>query len=347
MILVGVNHPNSVEQHFLDKLAHDPSVIVLTESTSNLHHENFFPSIDSIVAPIEKSAMKEDLFARLQPDILLTFGGLIVSKKIKAFLRKYKPQSHWHVDSLKANDTFFALKKHFKTEVNHFFNSFLPLIESVESDYFNYWNGVKNKYQLKRKEYLKQIPFSDLSAFQCIANSIPPNYQVQLANSSTVRYMQLFDLELSTSVFCNRGTSGIDGSTSTAIGSSIYAEHPTVLITGDLSFLYDSNALWNNYFKPDFKIILINNEGGGIFRILPGQEDSQNFETYFETVQHYDVSYLCKMYGLDYKTVNNGKNLEKILEEFFQQKTGPRLLEVLTPRILNDKILIGYFDFIS
>src|SRR5680860_1888307 len=83
--------------------------------------------------------------------------------------------------------------------------------------------------------------------------------------------------------FCNRGTSGIDGCTSTAVGSSIYAENPTLLISGDLSFFYDSNGLWNNYVRPDFRIILINNNGGGIFRILPGKEDTENFQRFFET----------------------------------------------------------------
>src|SRR5690606_27679905 len=102
--------------------------------------------------------------------------------------------------------------------------------------------------------------------FHKALGNIPNNYQLQLSNSSTVRYAQLFDLEPSIRVFCNRGTSGIDGSTSTAIGASIYDSNPTLLLTGDLSFLYDSNGLWNNYIKPNFRIIVINNDGGGIFR---------------------------------------------------------------------------------
>ncbi len=347
MVLVGVNHPNSLEQRFLKILADDPSVIVFTESTSNLHHPNFFPSIDSIVAPIEKLETSEALFLKLQPEILLTFGGLIVSKKIKAFLRKYKPKLHWHVDPINANDTFFALKQHFKIDVNSFFDSFLSLVGPVESDYYRYWNEVKIGYQDKRATYLKEIPFSDLSVFESICDQIPANYHVQLANSSTVRYMQLFDIEPSVTVFCNRGTSGIDGSTSTAVGASIYCSDPTLLITGDLSFLYDSNALWNNYLKHDFKIILINNEGGGIFRILPGHEKTKNFETYFETVQKYDVSHLCRMFGIAHQRVNDKKGLVEKLEEFFKSDSGPSLLEVCTPRIINDKILLGYFDFIS
>ncbi len=347
MVLVGVHQPNKIEKAHLEILGNDPSVMVFTESTSNIHHPNFFPSIDSIIAPIEKSKDKDKLFKNLQPELLLTFGGLIVSKKIKSFLRDYKPQKHWHVDSLNANDTFFALNQHFKMDIAQFLSFLIPHNKKVESDYFSSWNEVKKKYEQERAAYIKQIPFSDFSAFESICRHIPPKCQVQLANSSTVRYMQLFDINEQTTVFCNRGTSGIDGSTSTAVGASLVGKNPTLLITGDLSFLYDSNALWNNYIKSDFKIILINNEGGGIFRILPGKEDSSNFETYFETTQEYDVSHLCKMYEFDYFKVDNQKELENILPDFFKNKNQASLLEISTPRIKNDKILMSYFDFIS
>lgn len=86
MVLVGVLPPNTIEKEFLDILAEDPSVVVFTECTSNLSNTNFFPNIDSILAPIEKSVNREELFGLLQPEVVLTFGGLVVSKKIKAFL---------------------------------------------------------------------------------------------------------------------------------------------------------------------------------------------------------------------------------------------------------------------
>jgi len=347
MVLVGVNYPNCVEQKYLDQLANDPSVIVLTETTSNIHHPNFFPSIDSILAPIEKSEAKEQLFEALQPEILLTFGGLVVSKKVKAFLRKYKPKHHWHIDEHKAYDTFFVLSHHFKTNVNAFFDQFITAVQNVESEYFKLWNGIKFEYEVKRKEYLQHIPFSDLTVFDQIFESIPEHVQLQMANSSTIRYAQLFNLKPSIEVFCNRGTSGIDGSLSTAIGASVINKKQTVLIAGDLSFFYDSNGLWNNYIKADFRIILINNDGGGIFRILPGQEETDNFETYFETTHNLNAAHLCKMYGIEYSCVNEENSLKNELTEFFAGTGMSKLLEIKTPRIMNNKILIGYFDFIS
>jgi len=347
MVLVGVNPPNSVEQQFLNYLAYDSSVIVFTETTSNLHNSHFFSSIDSILAPIEKRKNREELFEKLRPEILLTFGGLVVSKKIKAFLREYKPRHHWHIDSLKAYDTFFSLNHHFKMGANGFFQQFMPHVQLAKSDYFTYWDSIRTAYKLKRREYIDSIPFSDMYVFERAAAAIPENYQLHLANSSTVRYAQLVDLKTSLKVFCNRGTSGIDGSTSTAVGSSMYADGPTLLISGDLSFFYDSNGLWNNYVRPDFRIILINNNGGGIFRILPGREDTENFQRFFETAHQLDAEHLSKQFGFDYLSVENKNELNTALSDFYSVSDSPKLLEIHTPRVLNDKILLGYFDFIS
>ncbi len=347
LVLVGVNYPDTVNQEFLDMLANDPSVIVLTETTSNLHNPNFFPSIDSLIAPIEKLKDSKEWFEQLQPQILLTFGGLIVSKKIKAFLREFKPVHHWHVDSLRAFDTFFCLSHHFKCVPNHFFGRLLAATEFLESDYFTNWNRIRKGYESKREGYIKNIPFSDMKAFHQSLGYLPKGYQLQLANSSTVRYAQLFDLDASLKVYCNRGTSGIDGSTSTAIGASLYSKQPTVLMTGDLSFFYDSNALWNNYLRNDFRIILFNNQGGGIFRILPGKENSPNFERFFETKHELNAKYLCQMYELDYLSVDSEEGLENVFEHFYSKTSRPKLLEINTPRLLNNKILLDYFDFIS
>ena len=347
IVLVGVNPPNTTEQQFLDELAEDKSVLVFTETTSNIHHPNFFSSIDSIIVPIEKGEDTEALSKALQPDILLTFGGLIVSKKIKSFLRKYKPKHHWHVDAKKARDTFFCLTHHFKVSPNEFFPDFLNALEEQESHYYPFWSPIREAYIQKREEYLKEISFSDMAAFNLVLKAIPDNYQLQLANSSTIRYTQLFNLNPSLKVFCNRGTSGIDGSTSTAIGASIYSEEPTLFITGDLSFFYDSNGLWNKYIKSDFRIILINNSGGGIFRILPGMGATYNFESYFETSHDYDAEQICKMYGFEYLVAEDQPKLKNILYNFYEKSNAPKLLEIKTPRLLNNKILLSYFDFIS
>lgn len=341
MILVGVSQPNSIDQQWLDILAKDDSVIVFTETTSNIHNDDFFPSIDKIIAPL-----KDKDFKTLQPDILLTFGGLIVSKKIKAFLRKYKPKQHWHIGLKKANDTFFSLNQFIKTTPNYFFSNFLPQIKTQESDYNKVWQSVKETRQLKHIAYLNNIEFTDLKAFEIILKTIPNHTILQLGNSSTVRYAQLFNLSRTIEVFCNRGTSGIDGSTSTAIGCAVVNVKQTTLITGDLSFIYDSNALWNNYIPNNFRIIVINNQGGGIFRILPGDKNTENFDTYFETNHQLTAEHLCNMYGFNYYKASNEDELRNNLNSFYSENKHPKLLEIFTPKKLNDEILLQYFKSI-
>ncbi|MAU26124.1 MAG: 2-succinyl-5-enolpyruvyl-6-hydroxy-3-cyclohexene-1-carboxylic-acid synthase [Muricauda sp.] len=346
LVLVGTNPPADIEQKYLNRLGEDASVAVLTETTSNLHHGQFFPSIDSIIAPIEKIENSEAVFEALKPEVLVTFGGLVVSKKIKAFLRKYRPKYHYHIGQNRANDTFFALTGHYKASPKDFLKVLYNEKNAMQSDYRDAWMAYKKRYEKGRREYLGQIPFCDFKAFAMIMETIPATYQVHFANSSAIRYAQLFNVDASLKVFCNRGTSGIEGSTSTAIGASVYASTPTLLVTGDLSFFYDSNALWNNYIRHDFRIIVVNNSGGGIFRILPGAENTEQFATYFETRHAQTAQQLCEMFNFGYSRANDGESLAKQLAHFYQNSDRPKLLEIFTPVELNDKVLLGYFEYL-
>ena len=341
LILVGVLAPNSIEKKVVDYLAADPSVTVLTESTSNLSHYTFVQSIDTFIAPLEKT--NQDL-SDYQPQLLLTFGGMVVSKKIKAFLRHYAPQQHWHIDDKKAYDTFYCLSHHLKIQPAEFFTALIAQKkEYAQSNYCVNFLAQYNKQRLLGLNYIKQLPFSDFKAFDLIFKNAPKGYMLQLANSSTIRYAQLFPLIDYNGVYCNRGTSGIDGSTSTAMGAAWTREEPTLLITGDLSFFYDVNGLWNNYLKPSTRIIVVNNQGGGIFRILPGEKDTPAYDTYFETVQNRSAKQICRAFGLGYRTAASSFGLKWQLKRFFRPSNRPQLLEIKTPRKLNDQILLNYF----
>ena len=338
LILVGENNPDEIENEILDRLTDDKSVVVMTETTSNLHHPTFINNIDTIITPFTETE-----FSHLKPDVLITFGGMVVSKRIKAFLRKHKPKHHWHIDELRAYDTYGCLTKHFKTSPNLFFKEFLPLTTKIESDYFDDFEAIKITRKRKHSEYLSKIPFCDFKSFELILPSLPNNCILHFSNSSSIRYGQLIAIHSSIAVFCNRGTSGIDGSTSTAIGAAIASKKPTILITGDIGFLYDSNALWNNYIPNNFKIILINNGGGGIFRILPGHEENQVFNTFFETSHCLTAEHLAKMYGFEYSIASNETTLRNALSNLYCQNDKPSILEVFTPTRENDKILLQYF----
>jgi 2-succinyl-5-enolpyruvyl-6-hydroxy-3-cyclohexene-1-carboxylate synthase len=338
LVLVGVNEANTIDKEIVENLASDPSIVVLTETTSNLHHPNFINSIDTLITPFDDSD-----FAAFNPEVLITFGGMVVSKRIKAFLRKYKPEHHWHIDTLRAYDTFGALTKHFEMQPNDFFKDLLSKTSFAESDYFKSIDSVYRERLEKRKEYLKEIVFSDFKVFEKVIESLPVNSQLQISNSSAIRYAQLIDIDESIEVFCNRGTSGIDGSTSTAIGAAVGNSKQNVFITGDISFLYDSNALWNSYIPKNFKIILVNNGGGGIFRILPGHQEKPVFNTYFETSHHLTAEHLAKMYHCNYFAANDLESLNSGIKSLYKTNDAPTILEVFTPTNENDVILKQYF----
>ena len=344
MVLVGVLTPNSVESQYIEWLAKDPSVVVLTETTSNLHHSHFIPYIDKLLTYTEKAPTLKEA---LRPDLLLTFGGLVVSKKIKQFLRSYQPAYHYNVDLHKDYNSYFCLTAHFKADINTFLKEVTPKLMSVSSNYQQQWLKVKNEIQQTHLEYINQSPFSDLRGVCEVFKRIPTDYIVQISNSSAIRYAQLMKAHSSWKVFCNRGTSGIDGSMSTAIGAAVGSASPTVFITGDLSFFYDSNALWNKYIPQNFRVILLNNQGGGIFRILPGDKTDSNFEYFFETPHKLTAEHFCKMYNINYQSATNLTDLQRKIGDFYEKSDVPKLLEVHTPRKINDKVLLKYFEFIK
>ena len=338
LILVGSLFPNSIDDKITDWLANEPSTIVMTEATSNWQHHNFISSIDSFITPFSTNE-----YENFRPELLVTFGGMIVSKRIKAMLRTYQPKHHWHIDTNRWYDTFGCLTDKIQQHPNSFLKILKSKVQISEGNYLTEALQIKDNRIKKHTEYLKSIPFSDFKVFELIISILPKSIQLQVSNSSAIRYVQLLEIDKSIEVFCNRGTSGIDGSTSTAIGAAVGSEKPTVFITGDIGFFYDSNALWNNYNPSNFKIILINNGGGGIFRILPGHSETPVFNTFFETNHQLTAENFAKMYRLNYEFANDEKSLESELKKLFSDNSSPTILEVFTPTKVNDRVLLEYF----
>ena len=337
MILVGVSKPDAELSSVLSKLLKDPAVVVLTEKTSNFSHPKAIGAIDCLMAPLE---LEPNNLVDLQPDILITTGGMVVSKKIKFFLREYQAKHHFHLGRTAANDTFFYLTEHIDGPATTSLDSLgIGNKGSYQSTVLSYYN----RYLQTAGGYLKKTPFSDLRVFDMVRAALPQNTHLQIANSSAVRYIQLFDLPTGTEVFCNRGTAGIDGSTATAMGAAQINPKKTVLITGDLSFFYDVNGLWNDYIPRDTRIIVINNQGGGIFRILPGDKDTPKYDTYFETIHNRNFKNVAKSFGLGYKHVKTKWGLKQVLKSFFKPSAKAKILEISTPRKINNVVLLDYF----
>jgi len=343
IILVGSSDKSLMSKKLLEKISLNNHIVVLKETLSNIHHPSFFGKIDQIIAPIELQNERDNLFKELQPDLLITIGGMVVSKKIKTFLREFSPKKHFHIGLNDAKDTFYCGVKHIKVEAENFFNDSLPK-KPINSDYYERWASISNNRNKLHMLEMKKIPFCDLKVFSVLNSKIPNNYNIQVSNSSPIRYFQLFDQNITCQMFCNRGTSGIDGSLSTAVGASWVSKHPTLFVTGDLSFFYDSNGLLNNYVRKDLRIIVINNRGGGIFKILPGYAKGKAHETFIETRHNYSSKQLAKMYGFKYSHVNSLLGLKFSLLNFFKTSSKPKILEIKTSSQLSSQILKQYFQ---
>jgi 2-succinyl-5-enolpyruvyl-6-hydroxy-3-cyclohexene-1-carboxylate synthase len=338
LVLVGMQYPDAKLNEWMDKLADDDSVVLMTETTSNLHSKRFFNKIDSVIF-----SMNEELLEKLKPEILLTIGQNVVSKKIKAFFRNHKPDMHWHLDLHWHPDTFQCLTDKIKSEPLKFLENFVPQIYQLNSSYYQEWHSIRVEKDKKQKEFSENTPFSDFKAIEKLVNTFPDGSQIQYSNSSVIRYAQLFDHKSTIEVFCNRGTSGIDGCTSTSAGASLVNRKPTILVTGDISFFYDSNGLWNNYLPSSYRIILINNGGGNIFKIIPGPDQSGVVESVFETRHHLTAEHLAKMFGFEYKIVKSHEELENAIKTFYNPSERPKILEVQTSEVENSEIMRAYF----
>lgn len=342
LVLAGQQPPNSSLLASLSRFAENPNVVVMTEAHSNLSSPKFITTIDRLVMGFDKK--EEEI---MTPDLLITIGHNIISRKVKSLLRGGKME-HWHVDeSGEGLDTYKHLSKIIPLRPELFFSSIAEPLWEVESDYQAALLEM-NKRALRASEiFLSTAEWSDLQVFDSLMKQIPQGYDVQMGNSSVARYILLSDSRGDLQYFGNRGVAGIDGCTSTAIGASFISENPTLLITGDIAFFYDSNAFWNNLSKQNLKIIIINNGGGGIFRIIPGPNTTGDaLGTYFETTHERKAGGIALMYNIACRTVSDKSSFSDGLNWLFDRKECA-ILEVCTPRLENDKVQKSYFKFLK
>jgi 2-succinyl-5-enolpyruvyl-6-hydroxy-3-cyclohexene-1-carboxylate synthase len=345
LLVAGMLDPNIAVSRIIKKIADDPSVVLLAETTSNLNDCGECGSIDKIVSTITSEEAGE-----FKPELLVTFGGNVVSKMVKEFIKKNKPVEHWHIDVVDYKmDTYQCLTSGIQSEPFIFFNGIADQIIPVISNYKKTWEERESRSELRHQEYLKRCEFSDLKVFETLLHSIPEDSQVQLGNSTPVRYAQLFRREKNLIYFSNRGTSGIDGTVSTAAGACYVSYQTTTLITGDLGFLYDSNALMNKYLSHNLRIIIINNSGGGIFRFISGPDGTGFLNEFFETSHNWNAKNIAINFDIPYIQARNLKELKSVHDGFFEPRPDakPVILEIFTPCEENGKILRSYFKYLN
>lgn len=339
LVLAGQTAPSAELQRALERLSSLPQVVVLTETISNLSSPNFITTIDRVITSFTEEELPEYM-----PELLISFGGPVVSKIIRRMIRFCPPVHHWYIGKGEPLiDTFGALTERIDLSPEAFFRQLVPEAEPVTSDYATRWKMRDGQQTQKHETFLQTAEWSDLKVFSILLPSIPQGSHLQVGNSSTVRYAQLFKGCPALHTRGNRGTSGIDGSTSTAAGASVVFEGQTILITGDMSFMYDSHAFWNPYLTSRFKVIVIKNGGGGIFRFIAGPSEVEECEQYFETAQEIDVERLAVFYRLAYFKAGDEASLQEALPRFYAETERPAVLEVETPRQVNDRVLKAYF----
>ena len=280
-----------------------------------------------------------------QPELVITYGNSIISKSLKLYLRNNKVE-HWHISNseIVAADVYQSLTKIIPCTISYFIETFS--FNNIQL-YKDYLIDVSLNNVVKKEEFLAELPFCEFKAYQSIFKQLPDNSVLHLANSMAVRYFNYFPCSKlkELKVLSNRGTSGIDGSTSTAVGYSLLSEKLNILISGDVAFFYDRNAFWNNYLPPNFRVVLLNNKGGGIFRMIPGPVKQDELEDYFVTKQNSSAIHLAQEFGIEYFKCENEDELSDCLNLFFEPSSKPKLIEIFTDGNINTESFKKYKSY--
>ncbi|MCD8194520.1 MAG: 2-succinyl-5-enolpyruvyl-6-hydroxy-3-cyclohexene-1-carboxylic-acid synthase [Tannerellaceae bacterium] len=342
MLLVGQLLPDKQQANLLAKLSEKEACVVLAEHLANVTGSHIVGNFDPVLY-----ALPEEQATSFAPDLLITLGGHVVSKRVKQFLRRHQPLAHWHISETgEITDLYQSLTEVFECNASRFLRELLEQLSGT--------NQTERKmYQSAWQRYNKQIPlptpsFSDLAVIGAVMEQLPAGAALHLANSSTIRYSQLYPLQPGIEVYCNRGTSGIEGSVSTAAGYAAAAGQPVYLFTGDLSFFYDINGLWNRYTRANLRILLNNNAGGEIFYALPGLNRSEALEAYIAASHTTRAQAWAEATGFLYLPVTSEKELQENLPIFTTpDHNKPVLMEVITSKEENTRLLRTYYHSIK
>jgi 2-succinyl-5-enolpyruvyl-6-hydroxy-3-cyclohexene-1-carboxylate synthase len=305
---------------------------VLCDSLSNLRNRSF----PNGILRYENILRNSKLAKSLKPDLIITLGPLPTSKLLRTWLdhqgikRVIIEPRGINVDPLASTSTSF--------QVNY---SILPELsfEKLEDTWLDIWKNLEKSIEDKLDLHFEQDnDINEPKLIRLLSNHLPRNSQLHIANSMPMRDLEWFwrSGQVDANLFGNRGVNGIDGTLGTALGLAHQSKKPTFLLTGELAFLHDSNALlFSSFFKGSLTIILINNDGGGIFEHLPISQH-EAFEKCFATPQSCSFQKLCEAHEIDYKIPSTWEEIIQEIESPFP--SGIRLIEVMTDRKKNKKL---------
>jgi len=328
LVAAGFNAPSSKLNKAMSILAGLPNVAVIAEGLANIHAEGIHTAPDRFIAAADSAAIDA-----LRPDVLITFGGALVSAPLKRFLRALSPAQNWHVDKSHLTiDCYMSLTRRVDITPEGFFPKLATSLEHLTrtgentGTYAGLWRTVAGN----KTDSIVPDGWNGMYATAEILQRIPRGWNLQLSNGMSVRYALANDLRRFHRVDCNRGVSGIDGSVSTAVGASTAYDRPTLLITGDMSMQYDMGALASEYAGHNLKIAVLNNGGGGIFRFIRTTAHLPEMPTLMNGNVQLPLARLAEAFGFGYLSAVNAAQLDTALKEFVRPARRPVILEIFT-----------------
>lgn len=317
-IIIGQNTPDEELTNILNQIE---DAVIINEVTGNQHQ------VRHAVTEQDLLFQKENWPKIASPDLMITLGNSLISKNLKLYLRANPVKDHWHIKSTdRINDIGMHLTRHIQADPKSILNIFTGLAPQQ-----NRLIEANKEILSKKLEFIQQVNFGEMKAvFQTLAKA-PEKVNLHLANSMAIRYANFLGVKKELNrVDCNRGTSGIDGSNSTALGASLVTDQLTLLITGDLAFFYDRNAFWNNEEKSQLRVVILNNDGGGIFHMIPGPNQQPDHEKLFLTPHGLNAKSLSSEFGFGYYACYKESDLEFALEDFFSPQSSTQIIEVFS-----------------
>ncbi len=350
LIVAGQSEGDPEMDKILETLSVNQQCVVVSDTIANLSCAGRIQFHDTFLGQTDP-----ELREALKPELLITFGRSVISKNLKLFLRSYKPKAHWHIAVAgEIGDPFQSLSHVIRASPAAFLEgvfdseSMEPFRAQKEANFQKLWQIEDKKVCDFHETFFDAVAFGEFKAIEVIKKEIPEYSDIHVANSMAVRYVSLIaNLPQGARVFANRGTSGIDGSNSTAVGTALASGRLTTLITGDMAFFYDRNAFWHNYPLNNLRIIVLNNHGGGIFRLIKGPAEQPELEEYFETRQRLDAKNTAADFGITYLSASNNDELELAIAGFFDESETPKLLEVFSDSKINQEIFSQYKSHIN
>lgn len=338
----------------LRKISDELGVPVVGEIISNLPDDGcFITHTDTLLAGLDERTAD-----RLRPELLVTLGNSFLTRSLKTFLRRYPAGRHWHLqpNADRINDSLQSLTTLIPAEP-------LLFLEKLFAD-VDYGRFLQGDDEDEPRAFLEAWqtadcgaarlvgqaladpngPLTDWSATRTVLEALPDESVLHLANSMPVRYANLCGLSdrQGVSVWANRGVSGIDGCLSTAVGAALATDRIVTVLIGDIAFFYDRNALWSAPVPPNLRIVLLNNDGGHIFRMIDGPGRQPELETYFETPHGYTARRTAEDAGLTYQPTHSLADLRAGLSDFFQPGQTAKLLEITTDKQTNQDQFKAY-----